>query len=110
MPRFRLRPSEVEAIQFNGNNWVEMANFTGTRPDGDGYQLPVFNKIGTFLLIALNPEALYAQAELWVEAQKGYVYVHIGDWIVKGANLDGVRGFNLIKDNTFQKLYEQLED
>lgn len=111
MPRFRLRPGEVEAVQFDGNNWVEMTNFTGIRTDGDGYQIPVFNKIGTFLLTIFNPEGVNAKAELWVESSQKHFYVHVGDWVVKGALIRiGEKGFHLMKDDLFQKLYESVEE
>jgi len=111
MPKFRLRPGTVEAVQFDGNNWVEMTNFCGTRKDGDGYEMPVFTKIGTYLLTVFNPTAVGSKAELWVEYAQKHFYVKIGDWVIRGRPLGGDEpGFHLMTDQLFKELYEQVDD
>jgi len=111
MPRFRLKPGTVEAVQFNGSNWVEMTNFCGTRKTEDNFEVPVFNPIGTYLLAIFNPTAADSKAELWVEYANKHFYVKVGDWVVKGQPL-GIRdpGFHLMADTLFANLYERLED
>jgi hypothetical protein len=111
MPKFRLKSGEIEAVQFDGNNWVEMTNFCGTRKDGDGHEMPVFTPIGTYLLTFFNPTATDSKAELWVEYAKKHFYVKVGDWIIQGQPL-GIRdaGFHLMADRLFRQLYDQIED
>jgi hypothetical protein len=111
MPKFRLKPGEIEAVQFDGNNWTELAIFCGTRKDGDGYEIPIFNKMGTFLqLFWAGAENAGAKAELFIESAQKHEYVQIGDWIVKGFDLDGGGGFHKMKDETFKKLYDKIEE
>lgn len=111
MPKFRFQPGEVEAVQFTGSNWIELANFCGTRKDGDGHEMPVFNPIGTFLLPFFNPTFPNAKGELWSEGAKKLFPVMVGDWIVKGEVIrTGEGGFHVMKDDFFQKIYDPIED
>jgi hypothetical protein len=111
MPKFRLKPGEIDAVQFNGENWVEMAKFCGTRKNGDGDRVPVFNPVGTFLFTAFNPTAAGAKAELWVEYAKKIFHVKVGDWVVKGQPLGlADPGFHLMADRLFTQLYERIEE
>lgn len=109
MPRFRLKPGTVEAVQFDGNNWVEMTNFCGTRLTDDGYEAPIFNPIGTYLLAFFNPTAFEAKAELWSEYAKKHLYVKVGEWVVKGQPF-GDEGFHLMTNQLFKHLYDPAEE
>ena len=111
MPKFRLKPGTVEAVQFDGNNWVEMTMFCGTRKTEDNYEAPIFTPIGTYLLAIFNPTAVDSKAELWVEYAKKHFYVKIGDWVVRGQPL-GVKeaGFHLMADRLFRELYDQVDE
>lgn len=103
MGKYRRRPGEIEAVQFTGENWVEMVTFTGTRKAEDGRQVMVFNPRGTFLLsFFANTESAGAEAELWVAAKGANVYIHRGEWVLKDE-----KGFYPCKDDEFKKLYEE---
>lgn len=111
MPKFRLKPGEIEAVQFDGTNWVEMINFTGTRKTEDGEERPVFGPPQMTLFAVIHPELIGAKAELWMETQGKTGYVKPGDWIVKGTLIrTGAKGFHLMKNEIFEELYERLED
>jgi hypothetical protein len=104
MGRYRRRPSDIEAVQFDGTNWVEMVGFTGVRQLEDGRTVPVFNRAGTFLISFIGRTEKQV-GELWVEANGAHVYIELGEWVAKDE-----KGFYPIKDDMFQKLYERLED
>lgn len=105
MPMFRFRPREIEAVQFDGRNWVEMTNFTGTRTV-DNHTMPMFNPIGTYLVTFLLPPRPQVKAELYLKEHQKHAYVEIGDWVVKRDEGD----FWLCKDDIFQKLLEPVEE
>ncbi len=101
MPRFVAKPVEVDAIQFNGMNWDEMQDFTGTRTVIGGLLVPVFTPIGTYL-----PSYLYdsKDAELWVGTMSTHLAVRVSDWIVR---FD--RGCYPYKHSAFNAIYERIE-
>jgi hypothetical protein len=82
MPMFQAVPVTVKAVQFTGENWAEMHDFTGHKNDPElGHPVDRFNEIGTFLPSSEFPTA---QAELWVQATDRWIPVQAGDWIVQG--------------------------
>jgi hypothetical protein len=101
MPKYRYIPKEIDAVQFDGNNWLELGQFCGTRRDsGDQWDIPVFNPIGTYLLAFLIPSA---KAELWVEKHKKLMGINVGDYIVKTEE-----GFTAIKSDLFNAMFEEI--
>lgn len=100
--RFRKNPIEFEAVQFTGDNWDEMREFTGVRiAPHDGHVINIFNPLGTFL-----PTHLYDQvvddkpiptAELWVDANHKWLPIVIGEWVIKDQ-----LGFYPCKDEIMQ--------
>ena len=59
MGRYRKKPVEVEAVQFTGENWAEMHEFTGHRNvenDLNPYMVDIFTEIGTYLATYLMTE------------------------------------------------------
>lgn len=102
MGKYRFKPVDTEAVQFDGTNWVELAVFCGTRTV-DGDTMPIFTSIGTFLISLLASSKPLARAELYVKENDGHVRVAPGEWIVKRGEGD----FWLCEDKVFRKLFEQ---
>ena len=86
MPYFRKRPILVEAIQFTGNNFRELQNWSNwkVRP----------------------PEGTYEPSKaVKIETLEGTMWARVGDWIVRG-----VRGeFYPVKLEIFEETYEEDE-
>lgn len=104
MPKFRRRPGDIEAHQFDGRNWAEMMAFVGNRKTQDGKEVPGFLPIGTLFAVFAG-RTPNERAELWVEANQTTVPIEIGEWV-----LQDEKGFYPCKDDIFQKLYESAEE
>lgn len=104
MPTFQMMPVTVEAVQFTGDNWAEMHNFTGHRFDNeiDRHPIDIFNDIGTFLPKDLHPDAV---AEVWVAATNRWMPVFKDDWIVQGPT-----GFSPWTPGIFEKSFLAIEE
>jgi hypothetical protein len=82
MPMFRKKPVVIEAIQYTGNNYKEVAEFmqrTVTWFEGESLE---------------------------IKTLEGVMTAGIGDWIIKG-----IKGeFYPCKDDIFRRTYEPCED
>lgn len=103
MPKFRYIPREFEAIQFTGENWVELIAFCGTRKNAAYNTVPAFGPVGTLSMFVGCPPGV--KAELWCESRQQHVGVAVGDWVFKGLN-----GFNAIEDDTFKTMFEEVKE
>lgn len=101
MGKYRFIPREVEAVQFDGENWTALAVFCGTRTV-DGHTMPIFNPVGTYLISFLMTKPT-AKAELYVKEKDGHAYVDPSDWVVKRGDGD----FWLCDDKAFRKVFEE---
>ena len=80
--KFKYRPLEVEAVQFDGNNFAELQEFCGkyvTR-DGQHVSMYIFNPVHT-RMDHEDPEVI---AEVWDKFHDTWYGVKQGDWIIKG--------------------------
>lgn len=77
--RYISVPTEIDAVQFNGENFASVRELAGKKDYMGGFSW-AFQPIGTYLVDYLNPEA---KAELWVEANSSWVPIEIGEWILK---------------------------
>lgn len=104
MPIFQAVPVSVEAVQFTGDNWAEMHEFTGHRFDNeiDRHPIDIFNGIGTFLPKDLFPDA---EGEIWVAAASRWLPVRKDDWIVQGPT-----GFTPWTPGIFAKSFVEIQD
>lgn len=103
MPRFTKKPVEVEAVQFTGDNWAEMHEFTGHRnveTEEQPHLVDAFNPIGTYLLAKHYDEA----AELYVAANKSVLPIVVGEWVIKDS-----LGFYPCNEKVFADTYELVE-
>jgi len=79
--KFRKKPVEIEAIQYNGANFNEVRSFMS----GTSYPKVVNRKIR-------------------IQTLEGHIYADEGDWIIKG-----VKGeFYPCKPDIFKETYEAL--
>ena len=86
MPFFRKKPVIIEAIQFTGDNFFDVAHFIGHGPD--------------------VLDNLELQRTDWpvIETPEGNMTASPGDWVIKG-----VKGeFYPCKPDIFAATYEQL--
>ena len=80
--KFRKKPVVIEAIQYLGNNLVEVANFMN-----DEYDFHPKNE------------------EIIIRTLEGDMKASIGDWIIKGVNGE----FYPCKPEIFEKTYEIVD-
>lgn len=82
--KFRKRPVEIEAVQWNGNNAKELREFAADCWDSD----------------ELHP----SDTEVWDDLQEQWIYVNKDDFIVKG-----VKGeFYPVASDVFRETYEPV--
>lgn len=100
MAKFRKKPIEIEAIQFNGNsNKQEIEKFVGRE-----------------LKSELESETAYVAGKgapifsLLIETKEGVMKAFMGDWIIKEPFPTGDRDFYPCKPDIFEKTYEKVED
>lgn len=91
MAKYRKKPVEVEAIQWNGNNFAETSDFIGSNAIWEQ------NKLDKDKHYNLIPE-------LSIYTLEGIMRANIGDYIIKGVNGE----FYPCKPDIFEKTYEKV--
>lgn len=89
--RYRKKPVEVEAVQWNGNNTPAVMEFVGNHVADNGDELL------TFVPLA------YPKPKLWVAANKSWIDVEIGEWFIRDS-----LGFYPCKPVIFETTYEMV--
>lgn len=103
MPKFKKKPLVIEAVQFTGDNVDELQRFCGFHKDSSGqHEMNTFNKLGTYLLDYMHPDAL---GELWVAANRQWLPIVKGEWVIKDS-----LGFYPCRDGKFQETYDPVAD
>lgn len=98
MPKFRKKPVEVEAIQFNGNsNKQEIENFVGR-------ELKSELESETAYVAGIAPPIF----SLLIETKEGVMKAFRGDWIIKEPFPTGDRDFYPCKNEIFINTYELI--
>lgn len=82
MPKYRKKPVVIDAIQWNGENWLEIDNFLGTYPH----------------------ETFPAMGFIEIETLEGIMTANLGDYIIKGVAGE----FYPCKPDIFEKTYEAV--
>lgn len=101
MPKFRKKPVVIEAVQWTGDNWNEVHEFSS-----------VFDPVGGVpaQYVSGDVENLNngweGRTPLLIETLEGTMRAEIGDWIIKGVNGE----FYPCKPDIFGKTYEQVEE
>lgn len=97
--RFRKKPVEIQAIQFNGNsNKQEIENFVGRE-----------------LKSELESETAYVAGKgapifsLLIETKEGVMKVMRGDWVIKEPFPTGDRDFYPCKPDIFINTYDEID-
>jgi hypothetical protein len=91
MQKYRKKPVVIEAMQWTGTNVLDLWDWAGA--NNVNGPLPVHD--------ALRPEGKPCQ--LWVEANKAWLDLEIGEWILKDA-----LGYYPCKDSIFSTTYEPV--
>lgn len=81
MAKYRKKPVEIEAIQWNGNNFIEIDNF-----------------------ITIQHETYPAAGIVKIPTLEGIMVANEGDYIIKGVNGE----FYPCKPDIFDKTYEKI--
>lgn len=84
MPLYRKRPVEIRAIQWDGNNWMEVVNEFGPSPD-----------------YVYDPDS----HSVMINTLEGQMRCRQGDWLIRG-----VRGeYYPCKPDIFESTYEEVD-
>jgi hypothetical protein len=84
MPRYRRRPTIIEAVQFTGTNTVEIAGLLGWSYSGG--------------------EDEYCDSII-IETLNGDVTVPVGEWVIKGVAGEGYP----CRDDIFRATYDAVD-
>ena len=88
--RFRKRPVEIEAVQWTGDNWYYLREWTDNKFD--------------VLYPDDRDEDPEATAQVFDELHSTWVLVYDNDWIIRG-----VKGeFYPCRDGVFRETYEEV--
>lgn len=95
--RFRKKPIIIDAIQFTGDNLMEIAEFMGI--SRWGLQVSVD--------AVLRMDGNYGEnTHIHIPTLEGTMTANCGDWIIKGVNGE----FYPCKPNIFERTYEKVEE
>ena len=92
---YRRRPTDIEAVQWTGENAAEIADWVGTGPGRNG-------PISKFDDSMVFPGG---KARLFVDANDGWRDIEVGEWVAKD-----VKGFYPIKADMFHAVYKDPDD
>lgn len=97
--KFDSKPTQIEAVQFTGDNLLEVQEFVGTLEDGN-----TFGFRRTKSQQKEWPKGT-AVAKLWVAANQEWLGIEVGEWIAKDEF-----GFYPIKGVVFRRKYQPSLD
>ncbi len=95
MPKFKRKPTTIEAIQFTGDNLEEINAFTGM--DLKVKAGPLFSSRYVHIIIPTLEDGRYGQVEHVAE---------VNDWIIKGVEGE----FYPCKPDIFKLTYDPVSD
>lgn len=97
--RFRKKPVEVEAVQFDGHNWPTVNRFVGKI-------FPIGNdEFSWGFAPAHDMDAEGVIAVVWDKLHSTWVGVKAGQWIIKGIQGE----FYPCDDQVFHDTYEEVK-
>lgn len=91
--RYRKKPVEVEAVQFTGDNWNEVAALTGGREFAEVHPEDWRD----------DPDIV---AEVYDKLHSTWVGVKVGQWIIRGVQGE----FYPCDPDVFEATYEAVTD
>ena len=90
--KFRKKPVVIDAVQWTGENLLQVIRFTGQHASAMSYKWEDY-------------EDLVSRDGLKIFTLEGVMKASIGDWIIKGVNGEHYP----IKADIFAKTYEAVE-
>lgn len=99
--KYRTKPFEIEAVQFNGSNWEEVQAFSGKRENNFGFDQNAFAEVEEYWP---DPEPGVV-AVIWDFLHSTWVGVRINDYIIKGMKGE----FYPCDPQVFEAKYEAVE-
>ena len=99
--KYRKKPIVIEAIQWKGENEVEVYRFLSGIKDFCG-SVP---QHGTYFYIDYNQTG-YGNGGLFIKTLEGDMLARKGDYIIKGVNGE----FYPCKMDIFKKTYDEVEE
>ena len=90
--KFRKKPVVIDAVQWTGENLLQVIRFTGQHASAISYKWEDY-------------EDLVQRDGLKISTLEGTMKASIGDWIIKGVEGE----YYPIKADIFQKTYEAAE-
>ena len=98
--KYKAKPIEMDAIQFDGDNFGEIQSFVGTRQIDDNYFIEAFDDVRNWWLDIPNG----ISAVVWVEPSKQWAGVKPGDYICQDIHGD----FYPCEKDIFESKYEPI--
>ena len=99
--RYRKKPVIVEALQWNGNNVIDIYNFLEDKNVETQYEV---NSEGKNFYIDFS-RGQCVTGDLMIKTLEGTMKADIGDYIIKGVNGE----FYPCKPDIFEKTYEEVK-
>lgn len=99
--RYRKKPVIVEALQWNGNNVIDIYNFLEDKNVETQYEV---NSEGKNFYIDFS-RGQCVTGDLMIKTLEGAMKADIGDYIIKGVNGE----FYPCKPDIFEKTYEEVK-
>lgn len=99
MCKYRKLPVEIEAIQWNGDNYSEIYEFINSSNNDD-----LGKKMNKLFIKSLG-ELVVNRKEIIIKTLEGKMIANIGDYIIKGVAGE----FYPCKPDIFEKTYEKVE-
>lgn len=99
--RYRKKPVIVEALQWNGNNVIDIYNFLEDENVETQYEVNIEGK--NFYIDFSRGQCV--TGDLMIKTLEGAMKADIGDYIIKGVNGE----FYPCKPDIFEKTYEEVK-
>lgn len=99
--RYRKKPVIVEALQWNGNNVIDIYNFLEDKNVETQYEVNIEGK--NFYIDFSQGQCV--TGDLMIKTLEGTMKADIGDYIIKGVNGE----FYPCKPDIFEKTYEEVK-
>ena len=99
--RYRKKPVIVEALQWNGNNVIDIYNFLEDENVETQYEVNIEGK--NFYIDFSRGQCV--TGDLMIKTLEGTMKADIGDYIIKGVNGE----FYPCKPDIFEKTYEEVK-
>lgn len=93
--RYRTKPFEIEAVQWNGRNTESIKDFVGVNANGE-----------SLFLLQNEISGVWNEPHVWDYLQKTWVSVNLGDYIIKGMKGE----FYPCDAEVFEAKYEGIDE